>query len=71
MHLNIRLTRLEQSADSASLQFVGTMADDNGQYFSCSLTIKQEDLPDGQTLDGIKQNEILAIAKAKLASYLK
>lgn len=49
---------------------VGTMAD-NGQYFSCNLIIKQEDLPDGQTLDGINPNQLLEVAKSKLASFLK
>lgn len=69
--MNIRLTRLEQTADLADLQFVGTMDGDNGQYFSCYLTLTAEDLEDGRTFDDYSKDQLLEVAKNKLAGYLK
>lgn len=45
--------------------------DTEGQYVSCNLVVKKDDLPEGKTFDDATLKEIQEIAQKKMLAYLQ
>lgn len=45
--------------------------DSDGEYVSCNLVVKKDDLGDGKTFDNVTISDVLNLAKAKALKYLQ
>lgn len=45
--------------------------DSDGEYVSCNLVVKKDDLGDGKTFDNVTIKDIFEIAKKKVLAYLQ
>lgn len=45
--------------------------DSDGEYVSCNLTIKVDELGQGKTFDNVTINDVLNLAKQKALAYLQ
>ncbi|HJA21377.1 MAG TPA: hypothetical protein H9721_02180 [Candidatus Limosilactobacillus intestinipullorum] len=45
--------------------------DSDGEYVSCNLVVKQDDLGDGKTFDNVTIKDIFEITKKKVLAYLQ
>lgn len=45
--------------------------DSDGEYVSCNLVVKKDDLGDGKTFDNVMIKDIFEITKKKVLAYLQ
>ena len=45
--------------------------DSDGEYVSCNLVVKKDDLGDGKTFDNVTIKDIFEITKKKVLTYLQ
>lgn len=45
--------------------------DSDGEYVSCNLVVKKDDLGDGKTFDDVTIKDIFEITKKKVLAYLQ
>lgn len=45
--------------------------DSDGEYVSCNLVVKKDDLGDGKTFDNVTIKDIFEITKKKVLAYLQ
>lgn len=50
---------------------VGLYGNDDGEYVSCNLTIKTDELGKDKTFDNVTISDVLNLAKAKALKYLQ
>lgn len=73
--MNIYMNKLTYEYDSdgkVSDAQVGLYGNDSdGEYVSCNLVVKKDDLGDGKTFDNVTIKDIFEITKKKVLAYLQ
>lgn len=73
--MNIYMNKFTYEYDSdgkvsdAQVRLYGN--DSDGEYVSCNLVVKKDDLGDGKTFDNVTIKDIFEITKKKVLAYLQ